>query len=235
MRLPLSAKILIWFFLNLLVLAAVVILIFNAQFRFDLDWVFATSAQQRVDALRALVVGELNTTPPDEWDRVLERFSDAYHVRLSLFEANGDHLIGGITDVPQAVRERMLPARHPNELPPSDAKPAIKSPDSLDPTGGGRTFPKRSFIRTKSPTQYWLLLHAHVDNPQAGNPMHVILVAESDSLSAGGLILDPAPWLILAIGGGGLFGPLLAASASRHCPEHQGNERYHAPDCRGAV
>lgn len=30
--------------------------------------------------------------------------------------------------------------------------------------------------------------------------MHVVLVAEADSLSVGGLILDPAPWLTLAVG-----------------------------------
>ncbi len=199
MRLPLSAKILIWFFLNLLVLAAVVILLFNAQFRFDLDWVFATSAEQRVDALRALVVGELNTTAPDEWDRVLERFSSAYHVRLSLFEPNGEHLIGGITNVPQTVKERMVPPSRPNEPLHAGISEMPPPPEPMS-IGGQRGSPGRAFIRTTSPTQYWLLLHAHLDNPQAGNPMHVVLVAEADSLSVGGLILDPAPWLTLAVG-----------------------------------
>src|ERR1700734_3277862 len=98
-RLPLYAKILLWFFLNLALLATVFILLFNAQFRFDLDWVLASTASQRVDAMRDLIVGELNATPPDEWDRVIDRFGDAYRARFSLFDDEGRHLIGSVTEV----------------------------------------------------------------------------------------------------------------------------------------
>ena len=170
-RLPLSAKILIWFFLNLTILAAVFVLLFNAQFRFDLDWVFASSAGQRVEAVRALIVGELNTRAPDEWGSVLERFSEAYGVRFSLFEPNGEHLIGSVTELPPEVRERLK--------------------------GGG---PPKSFLRTDPPAHYWLLLHTDLDNLQAGGPMRLMLVGEASSLSMGGLVLDPLPWLCLAAG-----------------------------------
>lgn len=170
-RLPLSAKILIWFFLNLTILAAVFVLLFNAQFRFDLDWVFASSAGQRVEAVRALIVGELNTRAPDEWGSVLERFSEAYGVRFSLFEPNGQHLIGSFTELPPQVRERLR-------------------------SGG----PPKSFLRTDHPAHYWLLLRTKLDNPQAGGPMRLMLVGEASSLSMGGLVLDPLPWLALAAG-----------------------------------
>lgn len=170
-RLPLSAKILIWFFLNLTILAAVFVLLFNAQFRFNLDWVFASSAGQRVEAVRALIVGELNTRAPDEWGSVLERFSEAYGVRFSLFEPNGRHLIGSVTELPQQVRERLR--------------------------GGG---PPKSFLRTDHPAQYWLLLRTNLDNPQAGGRMRLMLVGAASSLSMGGLVLDPLPWLALAAG-----------------------------------
>ena len=183
LRLPLSAKILLWFFLNLVILAAGFILLFNAQFRFDLDWVFATSARQRVEAVRDLIVGELNTTTPDEWDRVLDRFGEAHHVHFALFEANGDNLIGSITNLPAEIRERMRPPQRSN------------SAAAQSPSIGGK-----SFVRTQHPTRYWLLLQAHLENPQAGNPMNVILLGEAESLSVGGLILDPAPWIILGVG-----------------------------------
>jgi len=169
-RLPLSAKILLWFFLNLALLAAVFILLFNAQFRFDLDWVLASNASQRVDAMRELIIGELNTTAPDEWDRVIGRFSDAYHVRLSLFDDRGAHLIGTTDELPPEVRQHFR----------------------------GET--GRAFLHTAKPARYWLLVSARLDNPEVGGPMRAVLVLESNSLSVGGLIFDFSLWLRLALG-----------------------------------
>ena len=183
--LPLSAKILAWFFLNLAVLAAVCILLFNAQFRFDLNWVFESNARQRVEAMRALIVGELNTTPPDDWGGVLERYRDAYGLHFSLFEPNGEYLIGPVTELPAEVRQRML-------VPQPKASASAKAAASPNAT--------RAFLRTSRPARYWLLQRVRLNNPQAGGAMQVILVAQGNSLSMGGLILDPAPWLGLAVG-----------------------------------
>ena len=183
MRLPLSAKILAWFFLNLAVLAAVFLLLFNAQFRFDLDWVLETSAGQRVAAMRALIVGELNTTPPDDWGGVLARYSEAYGMRLALFEPDGRLLIGSITALPEAVRERMI-------------SPRLAGAGKRAPR---RDVPPRAFMRTSHPARYWLAQRARIDNPQTG-PLQVLLVARADSVSMGGLILDPVPWVALAAG-----------------------------------
>jgi len=185
--LPLSAKILLWFFLNLAVLAVVFILLFNAQFRLDLNWIFASSAGQRVDAMRALIVGELNTTHPDDWGGVIDRFSDAYGVHLSLFESNGEHLIGEAMELPKEVRQRLL------ELPPKRPAPGAP-PVPRNPSQS------RAFLRTSSPASYWLLQRTRLDNPHAGAPMRVVLVAQANSLSMGGLILDPVPWVGMGIG-----------------------------------
>jgi hypothetical protein len=51
-RLPLYAKILLWFFLNLALLAAVFAFLFDAQFSFNLDWFLTSGARQRIEALR---------------------------------------------------------------------------------------------------------------------------------------------------------------------------------------
>ena len=60
--------------------------------------------------------------------------------------------------------------------------------------------PLRALLRTTGPTQYWLLASARLDNILAGDPMRVVLVARSSSLSAGGLIFNPKPWLALVAG-----------------------------------
>jgi two-component system sensor histidine kinase CpxA len=80
-RLPLPAKILLWFFLNLALLIGLIVALANAEFHFDPNWVFLTSARERVEAMRHLIVGELDTTSPQEWDQVVEQFEDAYHVQ----------------------------------------------------------------------------------------------------------------------------------------------------------
>jgi two-component system sensor histidine kinase CpxA len=175
-RFPLYAQILSWFFLNLLVLVAVFVLLVNAQFHFDLGWVFATTARQRVDAMRDLIVGELNATSPDDWDRVIDSFSDAYNVRLALLDENGDRLIGSVDPLTPEVRGKIMQAVAENN-------------HNLE-----------AFLRTTNPSRYWLLVSAQPDNPEAGGPMHVLLVAESNSMTVGGLIMDLRLGWVLALG-----------------------------------
>ena len=168
-HLPLPFKILLWFFLNLALLLGGFLLIFSAEYRFNLDWVFSGHAQQRVDAMRDLIVDDLDAHDPDEWDEVIERFAAAYHVHLGLFDDGGRHLLGSVNDLPAEVRIRLR----------SNA-PAT-----------------RAFLRTDAPTRYWLIVGARVDNLRTGGPLALHVVAESPSASMGGLVIDPAPWLRL--------------------------------------
>ncbi len=194
-RLPLYAKILVWFFLNLVIVAAVFALLFNAQFNFNLDWFFFTGARERMEAVRALIVGELESTAPDEWGAVMKRYSTAHHVRFGLFDDDANPLVGDTANLPEEVRTRII------ERPmfPGAKPPAITPP----PSDQRRRWPRpplRALMRTSDPTQYWLLTSARLDNMLAGDPMRVVLVARSSSLSAGGLIFNPKPWLALVAG-----------------------------------
>ncbi len=193
MRLSLPIKILLWFFLNLAILVTVFVLLFSAEYQFNLDWLFASAARQRVDAMRALVVDDLNTHPPDEWEDVLERFSTAYHVRFTLFDDRGRHLLGPIEDLPAEVRLELQPFLRP----PTPARRPLSSP--APPAPPSVTEPK-IFLRTLAPTRYWLAVAARVDNPQAGGAMRLNIIAEAPSAGMGGLIIDPTPWVRLAAG-----------------------------------
>ena len=167
-RLPLPFKILLWFFLNLALLLAGFLLIFSAEYRFNLDWIFSSHAQQRVDAMRDLIVDDLDTHAPDEWDDVIDRFADAYHVRLGLFDDRARHLLGSVDNLPAEVRIHLRP----------DPAPTA-----------------RAFLHTDNPTRYWLVVGARIDNPRTGATLPLHVVAESASASMGGLVIDPAPWL----------------------------------------
>ncbi len=80
-RLPLSVKILLWFFLNFAVLAAVVIILFNAQFHFNLNWLISGTARTDVEKLRDVIVFDLENSPPEDWENVLAHHSAVSHLR----------------------------------------------------------------------------------------------------------------------------------------------------------
>ncbi len=177
-RLPLPLKILLWFFVNLGLLVAVCVGLFRAEYHFTFDWLFANSIHQRVDAARDLLVDDLNTQPPDEWEDVVERFAAAYHVSLALYDEDGRHLLGPAEELPAEVRSQLR----------------------LWPRAAARRPAQKALVRTSSPTRYWLLFNAQVDNPQAGGPIGLDVVAESPHANLGGLVIDPTPWVRLALG-----------------------------------
>jgi two-component system sensor histidine kinase CpxA len=55
-------------------------------------------------------------------------------------------------------------------------------------------------MRTTDPTQYWLIASGRIESALIGDPMRIVLVARSQTFSAGGLIFDPKPWLLLGLG-----------------------------------
>ncbi len=203
MRLPLYGKILAWFFLNLLVVAAVFAFLFDAQFHFNLDWLFAAGARDRLEAVRDLIIGELEVTPPDDWQQVMERYSEAHRVRFALFDDEANPLVGEPRELPADVRARIL-ARPTFNRSPRPAERATPPPATPREGESARRWwpriPIRVLMRTTGPTAYWLLASARLDNPLAGAPMRVVLVARSDSISAGGLIFNPKPWLLVGAG-----------------------------------
>lgn len=202
-RLPLSSKILFWFFLNFVLLAAVVVVLFNAQFHFDLNWLLDYGGREHVDRLRDLVAGELNTSDPDDWSKVLERYSDAYHLRLTLYDDQGKYLVGPLKELPADLHERFWPSPPPRPaLTPAKSGTAVARP-SPRPAGRrpwwrGRAY--RTLVRTTHPSHYWLFLTMRLDSDMIGGPMHAVLVADDSSFHMGGLIVDLTPWLRLGCG-----------------------------------
>jgi two-component system, OmpR family, sensor histidine kinase CpxA len=55
-------------------------------------------------------------------------------------------------------------------------------------------------MRTVDPTRYWVLASGRLESPLLGDPMRIVLVARSQTISGGGLIFDPKPWLLLGLG-----------------------------------
>jgi two-component system sensor histidine kinase CpxA len=220
-RFPLYAKILIWFFLNVVFLCVIFFIVARVQFKFGLDSLVAGPAGEQIQRVTQLIMGELREQPRKEWDSVLKRFSETYKVEFLLVRPDGELLAGGPVKLPVEVRDRLAargamgppPLRAGNEGPPRGFD---GPPDADGPPGGGRMpggpggpdggppmqrdMPVgKSMLHTSSPNRYWVLAPVRMPDPEQPRPMPVVLVISSESLSAGGLFVDVQPWVIAGI------------------------------------
>ena len=174
-RFPLYAKILLWFFLNLLLLTIASFLLLRAQLRFGPDWLLAMGAGERIQMVTDVIVSELNDRPRAEWGTVLKRFNDAYKIQFLVFRSDGTQLAGQQTELPPNVRARFGQGRGPGRFrPPADAN-VPEPPDQAGrdrertltdrrefgprPWSGGARVPMPKFlVHTTQPTRYWLIV-----------------------------------------------------------------------------
>ena len=191
---PLYAKILLWFLMNLVLLAAVFYLLFRAQFRFGLDWLLS----DRIETADEIISSELGGEPQSQWDFTLRRFADGYHnkVRFLAFGGDGTLLAGDAISLPPEVRAQ-LGRRHappPDRMPDENPGPPREPPPFVPPG------PPRRFIHTANPSLYWVIKRSMVRGPEQDRPGPLTLVAMSDSFAGGGLFFEVAPWLGMGAG-----------------------------------
>jgi two-component system sensor histidine kinase CpxA len=182
-RLPLYSKILLWFFLNLLVLGVAIYALFSAQFRVGPDWLLSSGVTERLQAVARVLTEDLNARPRSEWDEILRRFSTAHRVQFLVFRNDGEQLAGEPTPLPPPVQQRlMMPGNPRREFgPPEGAdeepfpprrrgpRPLRDSPDFRGPPRGpqDRPLPGRLpfMVKTDDPRRYWIGLRLPIRDP----------------------------------------------------------------------
>src|ERR1700729_546793 len=92
-KIPLYAKILLWFFLNVIFLGVIFGIVAHGQFNFGLEALMAGPAGQRMQAVTQTLTGELRSRPRTEWNSVLELYGGAHHLAFYLFH-NGEEIAG---------------------------------------------------------------------------------------------------------------------------------------------
>jgi two-component system sensor histidine kinase CpxA len=235
-RFPLSAKILLWFFANLLLVAIAAYAFIEFEFHLGPESLLGGRAGQRVDALADLVVGEIAAEPTSQWDGVLARAGNLYGLHLLIASPDGRRLAGENIPLPDQVQARLYrphppqprgPLRPPgppmpytgpeNNQPPPPDRPPEERPGPGRPPPGPRD---RRMIHTDHPSRYWLLVPLDLAAPEPDIPRGpqliplvtpdrlppppLTLIAVSESIGLGGLVLDFTPW-IAAAGGIVLF------------------------------
>lgn len=226
-KFPLYAKILFWFFLNVVVLAVVFFFVARVQFRFGLDSLIAGKAGERMQSITKLIMEDLRDRPRVEIDPVLKRFGEAYSLEFFLFRNDGAQIAGESMELPTQVQEKIrerraiIPPqqqRRPDmegrpemerrpepgeriplgERPQLGPRPPFLSEREPRPQPAGLVLPN-SMLHTSDPKRYWVLIRTILPDAEMRRQMPVTLVAMSKTLSGGGLFFDFTPWIMAGV------------------------------------
>ena len=193
LRFPLFSKVMLWFFLNLLFLGAILFLIFN--FRFESPTFFRSSS--RIEAVTRQFESEISDKTRAEYDPILQKYSEQYGIEFLLFDYTGRQLGGAATALPKEVLEEVTK--------PERGRRGEKQTNPTNPNESGEerrgTSPDRSppsvYITTRNPTLYWFVGRIFTFEDGSREPMRSRLVAASTSFTGGGLFFDPTPFIVL--------------------------------------
>ncbi len=201
-------KFLTWFFLNLLLLGLILGIFFQIQFYVPPDSLLRLKPERETASLRYLIRHELTRAPREEWDGLLDRYGQAFKVKLFLFAPKGFPLAGEKVVLPPEVKEKLKNWRQydfENRQGPRHSQPQS---DSNHYRGRGKTHknpqrgpPPQRFMRvhTHHPSRYWLGLPVPIMNRAGNGFVPAMLLAVTDSLFASGLYPNPMPWIIAAL------------------------------------
>jgi two-component system sensor histidine kinase CpxA len=213
----LFAKILSWFFLNLLLVVAVLALFFSFQPHVNLHDFFGQQGSDRLRTAGMLISHDLSQVPPKEWPKTLARHGEIHQVDFVLILKNGTFFSSNIEEknLPPRIllrtqnalrhqetwkgsRRFMRRSFHPNRGCQTD------SPEEQEkcqkPFFRLQEHPKAPhlIIRTKEPTRYWFGLKIPIFPDALHRPVPALLLAVSDSITGNGFFFDPLPWMVVA-------------------------------------
>ncbi len=219
-------KILLWFFMSLVLLIVILAGIFNLDFRLRPDSALITGLGGQGKALGRVILRELYDANYYEWGSILERFGNAYELDLVLCQSNGRILVGPDRAIPAKVTDALgrvekdlvrvhQPPRDPpsglNQRPGRGAPPRHRRPPAFvsGRKQGSEPFrllplpppEKLSFkylLRTSDPTRYWGWVSFLFHERRENAPVNLFLLATSTSFTGNGLFFNPVPWLLLA-------------------------------------
>jgi two-component system sensor histidine kinase CpxA len=190
LRLPLYSKILLWFLVNLLVLALLGFGFLKAQFKLGLDWMLAGDPGDRISAIGDRVTHELSRLPEREWNQRLHELGLTNGVQFALFSSSGAQLFGAPVETPPELRPKLIDRR------PAGERPARRAPSPSNPRPRDAPPKPRFMMRAGAPALYFTGIHLDLTPRQPGPPLTLLMV--SASLTGGGLFIDLRPWLGLA-------------------------------------
>jgi two-component system sensor histidine kinase CpxA len=189
----LYTKIILWLFLNLVILGVAFYAVFRLQFHFNLDSLLMSHAGDRLQAVSEIITTELGAAPETNWNEVLKRFSQAYKVQFSLFRSDGTQAGGDAITLPPEVLAKVNEYRGPFAGMGRGPPPGKGAMRAAAEAAWVESRPK-FMVHTAKPSQYWAGACLPLADSDRRQP-RLVLLAHSASLHGGGLFLDLRPWI----------------------------------------
>ncbi len=213
-RFPLYAKILLYFLLNLAVVGALFLAFFQAQFHAGLDSLLLAQAGERVQAIAQIMAEDLSEGGTNNWNRVLQRFGDAYGIQFFLFQSDGRQAAGNPVELPAEVKAKLTSVNTANFS--RRGPPPGRGPNRFNITTNNWSPPGRGLnrqaahglseplakflVQTRDAQGCWIgVCLADKAQPALRGMEPLILVGQADSLF-GGLFPSLAAWLYVGLG-----------------------------------
>ncbi len=203
-RFPLFVKIIIWFFLNLIILGAILLAFFSLNFRFSPNSRFAGIFNSNIESVTRQITNEADGKTRLERDAILRKYAEKYDgVEFFLFNADGNQMGGREISLPPKVSEEIIQEDKPPPPPPADADGRPNPPPNFargmapPPPSMYVSSPPSMYVRTIDPTTYWFGARIALSDKADSEIVRARLLAASDSFYGYGLFFNPMPWLIL--------------------------------------
>ncbi len=221
---PLFARLLLWFFVNLVILIIGLLIVARFQFGSLDNWLLPQSSQNQVQAMSDTLIRHLTHMDRSQWGEELAHISTDYRMDFSLYDSQSQYIAGSKTTLPEEVRHAIKYARDGRPSPgpgasgpglspmmsPDSGEPPADGPPGFNPQSGGPAdqpphprppgagipaFPK-SIVTTDDPRAYWLIVHLPPEPFHAPGP--ITLIGMTPALGISPLLFDPKPWIIVA-------------------------------------
>ena len=127
-RSTLFAKILAWFFLNLLLIGGFIWVVYVLQIGPGSP--FVGPSEQRVRQVAQVISGGLTNRLREEWPNELRKYSEIYKVDFHLVDIEGQSLVDDSLKMPDEVRGKI--ANLPRPRPPRERRPSLGEQLQLD-------------------------------------------------------------------------------------------------------
>jgi two-component system sensor histidine kinase CpxA len=177
-RFPLRSKFLAIALANLVVLGLLFLLFIRLQLREEFESFLMATAREKIIAVSRQLALDLTPIGSEQYDALLERYSETYGVRFLLYGTDGRQIAGPPTVLPREVADRM---RRYN-------------PVSPRATLRERPGPPPFLIIAGAPERYWVGVRMLL-------PARATLLLVSPTLWSNPFFFEVEPWIgILAIG-----------------------------------
>ena len=196
-KFSLFKKIILWFFLNLIVLALILFAFFSFNFRYRPNSRFSGLFGNSIESVTRQITYDLDDKTRGQRDEILKNYSEKYTgVEFFLFDSEGIQLGGNEINLPNEIREEIT--RREDFPPPKlEPRPNSDNAERRQPPFGAPPPPPPIYLRTTNPTRYWYGAKTMIYEPNSKEPIRTRLVAVSDSFYGYGLFFNPFPWLVL--------------------------------------